>query len=200
MFDWKDNLLVCAGLILGVAAVAALRVPLALTVGDDDEIVGGLVIALMLGPSALRRAVFGAPKLPAPRSSPVASLVSIVGLFATLAGVALLALVALDAPRAFGSPPDFAAEAKAQLAEVDALVGALPMAKPQGEAELERAKASLRESWAEEQAGRRARILQLGAVGLLLAALGSLAAWWRYPRPATEVRSLLGGGVDGGDD
>ena len=186
-FDWKDNLLVCGGMVAGVATVSVLSKALNLTPDADNEGVGALVVLFMVGPSGVRRAVFGNPSLPPPRASPVASLVSIGGLLATLAGMLLLLLTAVDLRKTLGAAPDFEAQARAKEAAESAMLAGL---RPVPSAHEERVR-QLEDQWKQDHGNGVERLFRIGGLGLLLVALGSLAAWWRYPRSA-EVLSVVG--------
>lgn len=77
-YDHIDAVLFALGFVGGTAASTVFDLPAKL----------GLVAAF--APSAIRRAIFGAPSLPPPRTGALWSLASIVGLFAIIGGVGLL--------------------------------------------------------------------------------------------------------------
>ena len=77
-YDHIDALLFAAGFVASIVVCATFDLPSEFAAGS----------ALL--PSAIRRRIFGAPKLPPPRTGAFWSLASILGLFAILIGVALL--------------------------------------------------------------------------------------------------------------
>lgn len=190
-FDWKDGLLLSAGMIGAVALLLALKEGLG--VSADDGLVELVVLVAMGGPVAARRALFGWPQLPEPRKGVLASLGSIVGLLATLGGLLLLALGTLQLKDTFGAPPDFEAQAlaayRASGAQIEAALGGLiegsaEERQRQWGADAREAAAGDRSRWEQERAERRRLGLTLLAVGVALVALGALANYLRYPRPA----------------
>ncbi|MFK8004160.1 MAG: hypothetical protein AB8H86_31635 [Polyangiales bacterium] len=76
-YDHIDAILFALGFVAGIALGSAF---------DLSPEVGA---ALALVPSTVRRKVFGAPRLPPPRSGALWSLASIFGLFSVIAGVGL---------------------------------------------------------------------------------------------------------------
>jgi len=93
-FDWKDGLLISASLLLTVGSLATLSQHFDVTI--SDVIMKFTVFVMIAGPVALRRVVFGAPVLPEPRTGALASIVSMLGLLATIFGMALVVLGALS--------------------------------------------------------------------------------------------------------
>lgn len=190
-FDWKDGLLVCGGFLLGIAVLALLKGTFGLHADDGVvELVGLLSIG---GPLAARRAIFGAPDLPEPRRGALASLMSIVGLLATLFGLLGLVAGARNLSAGFEQAPDFERDARAGLqAGSEALERALGdapgVSSGEARAELEASVRELatrdRETWESARRELRERGWGLLGGGLLLVALGSLAAWARY-RPVS---------------
>lgn len=191
-FDWKDGVLVSAGMIATVAALAALR-GLGVELETEDGLVHAAVGLGMGGPVLGRRALFGGPVLPEPRPGALASLASILGLLATLLGMLLGLLGVSTLARTFAPAPDFEAKAIARAREVTAqvdgiLAGVVPGSPAQRDAEVvaeaKRAAAEQRAEWEANRDHWRTRGGGLTAAGLVLVVLGALAAWWRYPKPA----------------
>ncbi len=189
-FDWKDGVLVCAGMIAAVSALVGLR-RLGLVIEPDDGIVHAAVLLGMGGPVAARRAVFGAPALPPPRTGPVASLVSIIGLLATLAGL-LLGLLGFEGLAGLReAPPDFEgqilADYRKTAAQIDGLLtgvvgGSADERERQLVADAKQAATEALAQWEARRTEQRDRGTGLVGAALILVGLGALASWWRYPR------------------
>lgn len=193
-FDWKDGLLVA----LGFATFAAL-LGVARHLGFDPG-TGTLQFAAataLLGPSSLRRYLFGPPVLGKMRKGLVASLVSIVGLLALFSGIGV-AVVSVHRVTQREPAPDFEAEVASW--EADTLefevtpVGETAAeaearrdrARAERAAERERSIAERAQEWSAAEAEQRRLDLILAAVALLLLGGGSLALWSRYePAPRT---------------
>jgi hypothetical protein len=90
-FDWKDLVLFATGYVLVIAGLSAW-----------DELWGapsrwatrGVILVGMLGPFALRRALFGWPALPPPKEGFGWSLLSMLAIFVALIGMGAAALAA----------------------------------------------------------------------------------------------------------
>lgn len=191
-FDWKDGLLVCGGFLLGIAALFMLRTTFDVDVEGDDGIVELVGLLALGGPVAARRAIFGVPELPEPRSGPLASLLSIVGLLATLFGMLALAAGGLSLTRWLERPPAFELEARGRLEAAHEAVAfkidGAPVASTDEdrqafEASVKEIVARDEEEWASRRQHHGRTALTLLGTGLLLVVLGSLATWARY-RPS----------------
>jgi hypothetical protein len=184
-FDWKDSLLVAAGFVVCVTATMLLGRLLDIEVSEG--FLQFMVGATVLGFPLARRRIFGQPQLPEPRRGILWSALSVVGLLASIFG---MALIAIFGPRLLGSADEVAtterAADEAPLFEVESTD---PVETAKSDAAID---AALREMEAfdeqAEKAAIAARLAQrrterlLAAWGLGLVALGAGAAFVRYPR------------------
>lgn len=87
--DWKDLLLFASGFVLVISGLTAW----AELVGEPPaRVTKGVILVGVAAPLALRRVVFGWPALPPPREGFVWSLLSMIGIFLALFGMAAAAL------------------------------------------------------------------------------------------------------------
>lgn len=192
-FDWKDSVLIAFGFVVCVTVAMTIERWLGLEL--TREALGVLVSGSILGFPLLRRRLFGEPDLPEPRKGLVPSLLSIVGLFSTIAGMGLLAIFGprlLEPPH---SPPDFRAEyldeASRHSIELE-VVELADLEKPQGTRELapsaevtmrrdaENYAAERLDEWHRERAWHDGTTRWLTVLALGLVGLGALAIQLRY--------------------
>lgn len=191
-FDWKDGVLIAVGF-----AVFALLLGLARRLGFEPG-TGTLQFAAataLLGPSSLRRSLFGQPVLGPMRKGVLASLGSIVGLLAVFSGIGVMVLT-LHRITQREPAPDFEAEVTSW--EVDGVeFEVVPAGETVAEtearrsqaraeraaeraAERERAIAERAREWTVAEQEQRRLDLKLAAFVLVLLAGGSLALRSRY--------------------
>lgn len=195
-FDWKDSLLIALGFVACVAL--ATFIERAFGIEIEKEILQVLVGVTILGFPALRRRFFGEPDLAAPRKGIFYSLLSIVGLLATIFGMALLAIFGarlLEAPK---TPPDYMSQPAEPIEGLDEFQ-VLPNLDgdsahdpeqaandervfEQFEAEMKAWDDEIYAEWHEQQKYHQKTTRWLTALGLGLVVLGALAAYVRYPR------------------
>ena len=154
------------------------------------------VLALGFGPAAARRLIFGAPKLPPPRTGALWSLVSIVGLLCLIAGVGGFAIGAVTISGAFEQAPDFVAQARTSFGASELSYAHVidPTETPAAEAarrervaannarEIADAASDARRQWEARQSSNRRTSLVLASLGLLATLAGAFLTWLRYPR------------------
>jgi hypothetical protein len=193
LFDWVDTVLVAVGFV----ALVGLAMLLSNVAGVDVANMNGrrALFLVVLGPSLLRRALFGMPPAMELRTGPLASMLSVLALLATFGGVGALAVSSWVLMRAFEAAPDFRAEAEAAVAEGNAVAASVQLDfPPVGETETERetrlaarAAADLarqdrlvdelaaesEESWQLRRNRDRSRGATIFGAGVLLVALGA---------------------------
>lgn len=201
-FDWKDGWLVTLGYALLVVTVGFLR-------AEQIELSRSAMLALggafMLSPSALRRAIWGRPKLGRQRTGCLFRLVSIVGLLLMFLGlgVAVIASVRLGHSR---EEPDFLAEELAYLEESSPLnerfaggpalehaeeaVEARRLARSADAEKEAHARAKERAAeWKASQQEQAEKTWMTSAVALVLLIFGSYLLSRRYERASVPGRA-----------
>jgi hypothetical protein len=93
-YDHIDAVLFALGFVAGIAVCSAFDLP------------PKLGAAAAFAPSGVRRAIFGMPRRPPPRTGALWSLASIVGLFAVIGGVGLLWASSVSLGRMLQPPTD----------------------------------------------------------------------------------------------
>lgn len=193
-YDWKDSLLFGFGFVTAIGLLFGVSLYLDVEIGR--ALTKAAVVGLGFGPLALRRAIFGAPELPEPRPGALASLMSMIGLFATLLGTACAVTGGVSFAATLRAAPDFEAEVRKAEASAPRIEITVHGEDPAVSAERDRKRveddaafrreqvADERRRWEETRAAGRERDLQLFAFGLGLIAVGTFAAWARYPRQA----------------
>ncbi len=192
-FDWKDGLLLCTGFVGCIGVLLGLKE--AFGVSADEGLVELVGLVTMAGPVVLRRLIFGAPELPEPRRGALPTLLSIVGLLASLFGLLAFGGGALHLMSSLREAPDFERETRAALQQAHETFAVRFPGQPEEDeattaARLDadaKASAALQQAaWQQSQAEQRSTSLAVAGVGLLLVALGALATWARYRPVAPE--------------
>lgn len=194
-FDWLDGLLFSLGFVLVIGVATTLGRAAGI---DVNRGAGRLVLALVFAPLGLRRVLFGAPVLPEPRPGALGSLLSIVGLLASLFGAGALALGGWGLVGVVETPPDFVGQAATYRTEARdrfrfevRLSNETPAQRAEREAHaaqeevaaVRRHAADLEQEWQRARAERLQKSTWLALVGAALSGFGSLLLWLRYPRP-----------------
>jgi hypothetical protein len=156
LFDWVDTLLVAVGFVVLVVVSVLLsevaRVDVATLPGRQA------LFLVVLGPSLLRRALFGLPPAVPLRTGPLASVLSILALLATFGGVGAMAVGTWVLMRGFEAPPDFRAEAQVAVAEGKAAAAPLLLDFPRPDESAADREVRLKARAAEDLA-RQARLV-----------------------------------------
>ena len=109
--DWIDALLFSFGFVGYIALLVWAQSTFGFEIPDDATgIQGGGGLGFMMGLVYLRRKVFGAPSLPAPRLGVVWGLISVLGLFSIMAGTFGWWFTSQNYSRMNEPMPDFEAE------------------------------------------------------------------------------------------
>lgn len=193
-FDWKDGLLIAAGFVACIATATLVERVLGIEI--NKELMQVLVGLTILGFPAARRRFFGEPDLPEPRRGFFPSVFSIVGLLATIFGMALLAIFG---PRLFEARRTAQDYLTAPSEPLPALEGLEILKITDGEPDAEQAAREQQEidkfetetrafqqealaDWHRQEESHRETTRQLSALGLALVAFGALSAYVRYPK------------------
>lgn len=189
-FDWKDSLLIAAGFVVCVTIASTIERWVGIKV--SRELMELIVYASILGFPLARRRLWGEPQLPEPRRGFFASLLSIIGLLATIAGMALLAIFG---PRLFEDRPhrpDFLTQGSDTSTDQPLFeiieVGEDPdEARARQQAEIDRYEkerealnVELLDEWHRTQEEHENRDRMLSALALGLLGFGALAIHLRY--------------------
>lgn len=117
-FDWIDLILFAFGFVTTIGLAIAVR-EVGVSVGSGA--IGTSALGLSFAPIAIRRAIFGAPMLPPPKTGALWSACSIVSGVSVLLGVGILALSVIPVGRALD--PARAAEQSRHLGQVAWMAG-----------------------------------------------------------------------------
>ena len=204
--DWLDAILFSVGFAGTVALATTLKMN-----GVAAPVVSflseGGTIALCVGLLVLRRVLFGAPQLPEPKTGFLWSLVSVLGLFLTLAGAGALFFSARFIADSFSKAPDFQKKALAfekelkftnstlfnfQLPNETRKAFLLRMKNAPKKRQRERQQriqkraVEYKVSWLKQQQRARKKGFSFGGFALLFLGLGALCNFLRYPSSASE--------------
>jgi hypothetical protein len=204
-YDWIDALLMCAGFVLYIVLSTTLKQS-----GYGETVWFGLIFAepsimifFLFGP-AVRRIVWGEPRLPPLKKGSFWSFVSAGALFLMLLGMGALAFSSFLFKDTMGKQPDFMEQSRAFHAKLTDFSKLIPrvkykhetmaqfrqrLAKEDLKRKEDRKKSILKyakekeEDWKKNKTRLRDKSLNVLGFGLLLILVGVGGIRWRYASP-----------------